>query len=279
MNKWKRIKGVDREVLRDTRKTLHQTVQIVSAFPRHLLPHDPTDGTASLEWNPEDKALQSIPVPNSHDLEMRSGLSFKDFLLTIKYADMSCDKFHILGKSVNAGMDWLKRELKKMAFASESLTLDLPYEIESYDNAASLMVNKRACKEYARLYGNTFQALSELVDNFPEAHDIRCWPHHFDLATLIPVGTDDKGEITKSIGVGLSPGDEGVEEPYLYVNVWPDIELEVLQQHVLPAGRWNTEGWSGAVLTYTELLNSSDQADIFTQFIEMAVAALQKEST
>lgn len=277
MSKWRNIKGIDLEVLKATRKALHQAVQIVGALPRHLLPHDPTDGTASLVWSQEDRGLQSIPVTNNHDLEIRAGLSFKNFALNIKYADSSMDSFHMLGSSVQQGLDWIKEELNKMSFASEKLTLDLPYEIESYDNSTNLMANKRACKEYARLYGNTHSVLTALITKWENAYDIRCWPHHFDLATLIPVGTDGQGEITKSIGVGLSPGDEGIEEPYLYINVWPNVELTVLEKHTLPAGHWNKEGWSGAVLTYTELLNASDQQRSFTQFIDIAIAAIQAE--
>jgi hypothetical protein len=277
MSKWKNIKGVDLEVLKATRKALHQAVQIVGALPRHLLPHDPTDGTASLEWSNADKGLQSIAVPNSHDLEVRAGLSFKTFSLYIIYADNSADSFGMTGKSVVEGLDWLKEELGKMAYAGEKLTLDLPYEIEDYDYSSSLEVDKRALKQYTRLYRNTHGILSDLVNKWDKAFDIRCWPHHFDLATLIPVETDAEGEIVKSIGVGLSPGDDGIHEPYLYVNVWPEVDTAALKEHSLPAGHWNAEGWSGAVLTYTELVNSSDQKESFTQFIDIAIQAIREE--
>jgi hypothetical protein len=51
-----------------------------------------------------------------------------------------------------------------------------------------------------------------------EASEVRCWPHHFDLGSLIVVETSADGELTKSIGIGLSPGDEAHAEPYFYVS-------------------------------------------------------------
>ena len=52
------------------------------------------------------------------------------------------------------------------------------------------------------------------------ASPVRCWPHHFDLATLIelPPGAS---AVSATIGVGLSPGDGSYEEPYFYVTPWP----------------------------------------------------------
>ncbi|MFY0600716.1 MAG: hypothetical protein JXR03_13670 [Cyclobacteriaceae bacterium] len=274
MSNWKNINGIDLETLKSNRKSLHQAVQIVSTLPRNVLPHDPTDATASLVWNTKTNGLESIPVPNPKGIDIRAGLAFHSFSLYISENGDIISSFALEGKSIIEGFGWLKKELAKADIPTEKLNLDLPYEIEKYDYSKVLSVDYSSLKEYAFLYDNTLHVLTSLVEKYENAFDIRCWPHHFDLATLIPVELDEKDEIVKSIGIGLSPGDEGVEEPYVYVNVWPNVDFAVLSQNQLPAGHWNAEGWSGAVLTYTELLKATDQQESFSGFIDQSLSVI-----
>jgi len=277
MGKWKNLKGIDLDVLRDNRRSLHQAVQLVGVVPRNLLPHDPTDGTASLEWNANLNSLEAIPVTNPVGLEVSIGLCIKSFSLYLSSTGTEVDSFDMKGKSTNEGLYWLKEKLEKLLFPIEDITLDLPYKIENYNSLRPLGASAKATKEYARLYANMNKVLYDLVRERKDAYDVRCWPHHFDLATLIPIKLDQAGEITESIGVGLSPGDDGINEPYIYVNVWPEIDVERLKKHKLPVGQWNSDGWSGAVLTYSQLLNEPDQKTSFVAFIDFAIQAIDTE--
>lgn len=279
MSKWTNIDGTDLKTLKQTRRALHQAIQLVSIFPRNILPHDPTDGTASLIWNKEAKSLQSIPVQNSNGLEVCTGLSLSNFQLYLSAADTKICSISMEGKSTNEGLAWLKEELNKLAFETDNLSLDLPYQIEDYDFSQQLSVDQKALNEFLSLYKNTNSILKKEVKKWEKAFDIRCWPHHFDLATLIPIEVDKAGEIVKSIGVGLSPGDESIDEPYLYVNVWPTVSEDSLNRHQLPSGHWNTKGWSGAVLTYSELLKQEDQHFSFTEFSGLAIQKILVELT
>lgn len=277
MSEWETINGVDLATLRAIRKELHQAVQLVSLVPRYLLPHDPTDGTASLIWNEKNKELESIPVENEEKLEIHAGLSFSKFELYLATKETKICSLPLEGKSTQDGLKWLKDELEKIALPANKIAFDLPYEIENYDYSKSLKTDKSALMEFSRLYQNTNQMLLTLVTEWEKAYDIRCWPHHFDLATLITVETDENDEILKSIGVGLSPGDEGIDEPYLYVNVWPNVDSSILSKHPLPAGNWNKDDWAGAVLTYSQLLNQQDQQQSLSTFMETAIQSILSE--
>jgi len=86
----------------------------------------------------------------------------------------------------------------------------------------------------------------------PAASPVRCWPHHFDIATLISLDPEAPSESSRFIGVGLSMGDEATPQPYWYVNLWPaPIEPELPD---LAVGTWNTEDWLGAKLTGEEIV-------------------------
>ncbi|MEO9854188.1 MAG: DUF5996 family protein [Reichenbachiella sp.] len=268
---------VKKEELVPVRKSLHQAIQLVSAVPRNILPKDPTDGMSSLEWNAQLESLESLPVTNDHG-EIRVGLKFETFALYITVDHDSKVALELSGRSVDQGLTWLKAELAKYDISSESINLDLPYEIENYDYSKILQVNNEALTVFGQLYQMTAEVLADITRKWEEAFDIRCWPHHFDLATLIPLETDQENEITKSIGIGLSPGDDGINEPYVYVNIWPQVEVVTLQQHKLAQGDWNTEGWSGAVLPYSQMSETDHLGKAFEQFTSAVIDILLQET-
>jgi hypothetical protein len=100
-----------------------------------------------------------------------------------------------------------------------------------------------------------------------ETSPIQVWPHHFDLAMLwlpgekIP-GQDpaDEEYSDKQMNFGFTLGDAGIPEPYFYATAYP--LPDALASLALPQGtRWQTEGFSGAVLRYRTLLENERPAD------------------
>ena len=57
----------------------------------------------------------------------------------------------------------------------------------------------------ARLYDDAAALLETISGGWAGAAPVRCWPHHFDIATLLEVAHDADGSATKTIGVGLAP--------------------------------------------------------------------------
>ena len=97
-----------------------------------------------------------------------------------------------------------------------------------------------------------------------ETSPIQLWPHHFDLSMIwLPgekiVGQDPTNEeySDKQMNFGFTFGDAGIPEPYFYVSAYPSSDGFADLQ--LPAGaRWQTDGFTGAVLPYRLLLESDD---------------------
>ncbi len=116
-----------------------------------------------------------------------------------------------------------------------------------------------AFAELGRWYANSAQALGALVEKTEGASPPRCWPHHFDIATLITVESAKNDGFAKTIGVGMTPGDGSYAEPYWYVTPYPYPETTTLQP-LADGGRWHREGWFGAVLTASELLKGAPDA-------------------
>jgi hypothetical protein len=98
------------------------------------------------------------------------------------------------------------------------------------------------------------------------ASEVRSWPHHFDIATLIVPAEG------KSIGVGLEPGDQYYDEPYFYVNMYPLPQASSLPDSLDGNGIWHTTEWIGAVLPASRIEPiASEQGQQVDRFLRSAV--------
>ncbi len=67
----------------------------------------------------------------------------------------------------------------------------------------------------------------------PDPSAVRCWPHHFNIATYVFLETGNP-ETARGVGVGMSPGDEGYGERYFYINGWPHLDASKLPDAIAP---------------------------------------------
>lgn len=100
------------------------------------------------------------------------------------------------------------------------------------------------------------------------------WPHHFDLAVLwfsgrLVPGTDpdDEESADEQMNFGFSTGDSSIPDAYFYITAypWPD-GLE--DTPLPPAARWQTEGWKGAVMMYSDLITAENPRKNLLTFLQ-----------
>ncbi len=129
--------------------------------------------------------------------------------------------------------------------------------------------------ELARWYHNANGLLQEVRQTEPRGSLVRCWPHHFDIAMLIALNPDGDPESSRSVGIGMVPGDAAYRQPYFYVTPWPyppDPVLPPLEAE----GSWHTEGWLGAILPASELVrqrSTDSQVRQARAFVDSALRA------
>jgi hypothetical protein len=102
-----------------------------------------------------------------------------------------------------------------------------------------------------------------LRDHFTQVH---LWPHGFDFSVESFINGDKD-----QIGVGVSPGDDSYEAPYLYVNPYPFSENIIHQP--LPIGKWHTQGWNGIKVEWNDL-NIKKAQDISTDIYTLYQVAV-----
>lgn len=192
------------------------------------------------------------------------------------------------GKTLDEAMAWLAAALAQSLAATVSHLERPRHQLPPSPIAQGAPFDRpepASLAELASWYSSADRVLRAIAATTPGASPVRCWPHHFDLATLIRLDAPAAPkEIARSIGVGLSPGDAGIPEPYWYVTPRPypttkarskQPESEQPAPPSLPAGHWQTEGWTGAALLASELAATSTRAagDRVATFLSAALAA------
>jgi hypothetical protein len=119
------------------------------------------------------------------------------------------------------GTPRLGEQLGARGLDARALDASSPYEMPAHavtqGGAYGVEDVADALVELAAWFANADYSLvrvqRQMIGRKLTASDVRCWPHHFDLATLISFPTRGT-DVTGYVGAGLSPGDEYYDEPY-----------------------------------------------------------------
>ncbi|MEO1747367.1 MAG: hypothetical protein AAFR27_01900 [Pseudomonadota bacterium] len=163
------------------------------------------------------------------------------------------------GVAVTAALTWLDEKLDALDLQPASAVetaYDLPADVAALETFAAVEGLDGLVAWYDLAADALTQLAVDMADLKPGPSDVRCWPHHFDIATYVSL-EDGDAEVARGIGAGLSPGDGSYGEPYFYINPWPHIAQETLPSPIKP-GHWHTKGFIGSVATATEIITLED---------------------
>src|SRR5215831_730124 len=168
----------------------------------------------------------------THPLKDGAWLSLKitDLTLALHVGEKSThvQSFSLDGRPDAQAGQWLSGQLRARGLDARALNAPSPYEIPAHpisqDAAYGPASLTDALAELAAWFGNAALSLGSIQRQMFErkfaASPVRCWPHHFDIATLTTLAGRNT-DATGYVGAGLSPGDEYYDEPYFYVSVYP----------------------------------------------------------
>ena len=266
---WNDIPSFDEKQLKNARLQLHHAAQIPAIIARSFLGEHHEDAHANLGWAQEINALVSRPIPGPSGNAFIA-LQFQHAGILILEESFSTH-IPLEGNNWNSLFNEVVDTLAERGFDKAKVSLEQPYkndlpEFDTYENDFNLD-KLEAFETLGAYFANTNALLAEILADSTEASEIRCWPHHFDIASLLDLGDG------KSIGMGMSPGDASSPLPYYYVNMWPYPDTEKVSLPALSAGKWNTEGWVGTLLNAEAFAGKSDQKDIIRTFIQESVSA------
>ncbi|PZV12827.1 MAG: hypothetical protein DCF20_16725 [Pseudanabaena sp.] len=208
-------------------------------------------------------------------------LALDPIALTLNFVtdqDRVISAFALGDRTLTEAFDWMKAIVNGLGGASDLITPisyppnDFP-DSDLASGATFQLLNLTS--ELAEYYVIADRILQNLVQQEPMASDVRIWPHHFDIATLISIPDEINGE-EKSVGIGLSSGDGSYNEPYWYVTPYPYPEDRSNLPILDGEGVWHTEGWVGAILTASQFGEPKASMDKVNTFLKSAIAGCKE---
>jgi hypothetical protein len=252
---WQTIGRVHPRQLTGARLQLHWAAQLVSASGATLLPMAKDFSHTTLGWDASIGLLAGRGVGSP---SRRAALVFESLELSVLDGDRECSSLRLAGHGLEQGLAWLGEALCDDRFALALPVHDMPAHPVG-EGAAFSDADAEARRELAAWFANATVAIRAVVAEDQSASPVRCWPHHFDLASLNTLDRGKDAEEARSIGIGFSPGDASYDQPYFYVTPWPYPPKAALPS--LAAGaEWHTSGWTGAVLTAERLISTAHDA-------------------
>ncbi len=274
---WQTLGAVAPTELVDARLQLHHAAQVVASVGVAFLEPRPDDSHPNLGWDERLGALVGHVIPGARAFQA----ALHPAELALSLLDGAGNPLHQLdldGRSLDDASAWLAGAIERLGVVLPAAGLTRPpYDLPDHAIARGAPFTRKpeeAFEELARWYANAQSALADLAARSEGRPEVRCWPHHLDLALLEVVATSADGGAAKTIGVGLSPGDASYAEPYWYVSPWPYPERTALSE-LRAGGHWHTQGFTAAVSTGSALLEGGrhDQPERVRGFLDAAVAA------
>lgn len=273
---WQPLHGVDLRSLVEARLQAHYAVQWLARIARAYIAPQPDDEHTNLIWDHARGALATQPLQT----QVSFTVEFPDLCLTLHDTASPPETICLAGRSDAEARRWLGKNLTVRGFDRRLLDAPSPYQMPEHAIAngaiyAAGQSQAPALAELASWFGNADVLLSGVQRQLRErgiaASSVRCWPHHFDIATSAKLPTDNP-DFTGYLGVGLSPGDEYYEGPYFYISVYPEPDPALLPK-LSSGGHWHTHEFTAAVLTWDKVALAGEQAAVSVDFLQSAVAA------
>ena len=255
-------------LLHAARLQAHYAAQWLARAARAYVPARPHDGHTNLGWDDRFGGLTTHPLPDGS----RLGLRIAD--LTLAFLDVHPHALPLDGRADAEVRTWLGGHVAARNLASGKLDVLSPYAMPDHVLALgarySLDEYGDAFKVLSTWASNAHAALASVQERLAakklKAPQVRCWPHHFDLDTLVDLGRG------RSMGIGYCPGDEFCDEPYFYTSMWPEPSIPNLP--LLPAmAHWHTYKFLAALAPAHKIVAAHHQGDYVRQFLDVSVAA------
>ncbi len=270
------ITPADQPALVEAWRQAHFAAQPAAELGKSWAVAQDDDSHSSFAWTRANNFRGLEGAPATGDRHLRARLRFEGLELSVvDERAQAVATLPLEGAALQRAVEWIgeigRRELGDRRQPARPAP-DLP-DHPLARNATFETVD--ALAPLADLYDATARTLEKLRTAEPAFDEPRCWPHHFDLASLAVIAKDDSGDMLKTIGAGVTPPDSLHDAGYLYVSPWmKNTPSAKPNPHALESGQWldRGDGPPMAILPISALESSAQLAN----FIASAVTACKE---
>lgn len=253
------LKEIDTNTFVNVRLLCHHGSQLLAQAAISCLDHQADDSHTNMNWNYTALALETHPMPTAPQ-PLTLALNLRPFAWALSGVGLQV-QLPCQGQTLESARVWLNKQLRASGLnpVQDRVHYQIPAHPRS-DGRFELAGTETAVDQLAGWFTLGKRCLSQTPHG--ASSDVRVWPHHFDLGLVHDLGDG------RSLGLGLSPGDQYDPLPYFYVSPWPYPEVRALPP--LDVGRWHTQGFVAAVLQARDIWSAPDQAQLVNSFVDEA---------
>jgi hypothetical protein len=274
-SQWRAFKGVERE-LREARLQAHYAAQWLARAARAYAMPRPDDHHTNLGWDESISGLTTHPL--AQGLALGLNIAALRLVLWAGASPVGAPVVDLQGLRDADVRGWLGEHLSRKRLEPAALDAPSPYEMPAHPLERGAPYGAPglapALAELAAWFANAHLTLEEtrqrVVARGIAAPPLRCWPHHFDLDSLIK---HRSGASAHTVGIGFSAGDEFYEQPYFYVSRHPSPDVAALPA-LPPVGHWHTHQFTAAVAVADRILAAPDPQAETATFLRSATDIL-----
>lgn len=274
---WDDIGATSPSELEDPTLQLHWALQYLASMGQTFSEPADDDSHRATVWNGGLHAFVSAPMAGPYPF--RTALRPADLtLLLVDRTDSVLGALPLQGVLRDEGYEWLSAGVATYLGGALPKIERPEYEMPEHPVSSGqerFGLDSGDAETLTALYATAAGILEEIAAARPEASEVRCWPHHFDIATLLTVEDGGSDGDTKTVGIGMAPMGGGYDDWYWYVTPYPYPDDSDALPPIDGPGGWHTEGWTGAVLTADDVLSAppSERRARVVGFIEGALEA------
>ena len=265
---WQHVTVADYRKLRNARLLAHYGTQWLARAARAYIPPKPGDAHTNLGWDDKFRGLTTRPLPDGS----RLGLRIPDLMLCV--LGQAGEALPLDGRAEPEVRAWLGERL--WGRGADPARLDAPPPYAMPHNVIALGARYSIeelidpLRALAVWFANGNSMLNavrqDLVARKLKAPEVRCWPHHFDMDSLVPLGRG------RAVGAGFCAGDEFCDEPYFYISIYPEPYIPALPL-LPPVGHWHSYKFIAALAPAHKIVASLDQRADIAAFFDISIGA------
>jgi hypothetical protein len=258
---------------------IHQAVQFLATASKSVLPARFDDSHTSFTWDFNKKCFASEWLHTKRTFRLEFNPSDLSLHLA-SYGEQAVDSIQLVGKTKKDVYALLQHMLIAGGITLHRLTNEMHYDLPEHEvcRGGKYRINSGALnEEVVKHYSNAYLMLNLLKGKNPAAGLIRCWPHHFDIATDFIV-RDQSGNSDVSFAVGFSPANPDFPEPHFYFIDKSSGGNTQQSMRKLKYGKWLPLNINGTCLGLQKLIkktSSRSQVEILSRYFNESYAVLQ----
>jgi len=276
-NNWQLLSIPFHQELNNVLQQQYLAAQFIALAGRFLIPQKPDGSNINMQFLPEKEMLMG----NLHPAGWAVGVQLKKLKVQILDKNLNVQaEIPLEGKTFDEAFHEFKTKLKNSGIDISGLKTEQPYELPTGGLKEGKFFNagEQETTENIRYRHNARLIINELATRFTDVEPVRIWPHHFDTGTFATIARNEKGDATKTIGLGWAIPDNMVAEPYFYLSFWSEDPVNTGENPIyLPAGKWMMPDWNGAVLGVSEIIQketAEEQYLLVNSFFETGIENL-----